>query len=1031
MFNALLNFSLRQRLLVLITALLLLLAGVYYGQRLPVDVFPDLNRPTVTIMTESTGMAPEEIETLISIPIESALNGLPGVTRVRSVSGVGLSVIYVEFAWDTDIYRNRQMVAERLTTITQQLPPAAHTQMAPIASIMGEILLISLASDGADMMKVRDIAEYQLRPNLLSIPGVAQVIAIGGELREWRVAPDPIKLHATDVELDDLRRALQKFGQNTSGGFLDSDGSEFLIRHQGRSRQIDDLRDLVIAHKDEHPIRLSQVADVSETARTKRGDAGFNAEPAVVLSVQKQPSADTLALTKAIEQQLQTFNATRADGISPAKILFRQASFIEQSLANVTEALRDGAIMVAVVLMLFLASVRPTLISLLAIPLSLLISILAFTALGLSINTMTLGGIAIAVGELVDDAVVDVENILRRLKSRIDSKVSILTIVREASLEVRSGIVYATVIVVLVFVPLFALPGIEGRLFTPLGQAYIIAILASLLVSITITPVLGFYLLPKQARQHGQDSWLVKRLKAWDEKLLTWSFPRTTTLLQLSALLFAIALIAVLQLPRSFLPPFNEGTVTIDMQLKPGIALAESNKIGQIAEQLVLQVPGVVHVGRRTGRAEQDEHAEGVHYSELDVDLDTTTRDKNAIVQEIRQKLSVLPVAANVGQPISHRLDHLMSGVRAEIVIKVFGDDLDTLRGIAEQIQQRLLPVAGVTDLRIEKQVRVPQITVQIDYARAAEYGVIPSDVLLSLEQMVGGETVTEIIDGNRRIGVTLRLKDENRHVSGLRSLMVPARNGHVPLSAVADIVERDGPNQIGRDNGRRRIIVSANHQGRSLSATVEDIEKALQEQTLPSGYSYSLEGQYQAQRDASLRVTLLSIISLTLIFIVLYQRYRSLTLTGLIMMNIPLALIGSVIALWLAGQPLSVASMIGFVTLAGISARNGILKISHYINLMAHEGEQFGRAMVIRGSLERLVPVLMTAITAAIALLPLVFAAGETGKEILHPVALVIFGGLISSTLLDTLITPALFLRYGQQACERLLQQTSNQDMY
>lgn len=1030
MFNTIVQFSLRQRLLVLIAALLLLVGGVFYGQRLALDVFPDLNRPTVTVMTESDGMAPEEIETLVSIPLESALNGLPGVNRVRSVSGVGLSVIYVEFDWNTDIYRNRQMVAERLSTVSAQLPPESHAQMAPIASIMGEILLVSLASNGSDMMQVRETAEYQLRPRLLAIPGVAQVIAIGGELREWRVAPDPIKMHAAEIELDDLQRALQKFGQNTSGGFLDGDGVEFLIRHQGRSRQLDDLRDLVIAHRDNHPVRLSQVADVRESARNKRGDAGFNAAPAVVLSVQKQPHADTLQLTRAIEKQLNEFNATKPDGLSRATILFRQASFIESALANVNEALRDGAFMVVLVLIAFLAAFRPTFISLMAIPLSILISVLAFTALGLTINTMTLGGIAIAVGELVDDAVVDVENIMRRLRERLPRGDNALTIVRDASLEVRSGIVYATLIVVLVFVPLFMLPGIEGRLFTSLGAAYIIAILASLLISITITPVLCFYLLPASARRAHHDTWLVQRLKAFDTRVLLWSFSRSRFLIGVTVCLLIISITLLWQRPRSFLPPFNEGTLTIDMQLKPGIALAESNKIGQLAEQLILAVPGVTQVGRRTGRAELDEHAEGVHYSEIDVDLDTQTHDKADILAGIRRQLAVLPVASNIGQPISHRLDHLLSGVRAEIVIKIYGEDLAALRGLAVDLEQQLKSVAGVTDLRIEKQVKVPQITVQLDYTRAAELGVIPSDVLQRLEQMVGGQTVTEIIDGNRRINVTLRLSDEHRQLSALRQLLIPARGGHVPLSAIADVAERDGPNQIGRDNGRRRIVVSANHEGGSLSDTVADIEKKVQALPLPSGYHVSLEGQYQAQRDASQRIAVLAIISLTLIFIVLYQRYRSLLLTGLIMMNIPLALIGSVIALTLAQQPLSIASMVGFITLAGISARNGILKISHYLNLMAHEHCPFDQATVIRGSLERLIPVLMTAITAAFALLPLVVASGETGKEILHPVALVIFGGLISSTLLDTVLTPVLFLRYGQSACERLLKSPNN-DVY
>ncbi|NQD36963.1 efflux RND transporter permease subunit [Permianibacter sp. IMCC34836] len=1044
MFNQIVETSLRQRLFVLVLAALLLIGGVVTLKRLPVDVFPDLNRPTVTVMTEAPGMAPEEVEQFVSFPLESALNGMPGVSRVRSVSGIGLSVIYVEFDWGSDIYRNRQLVAERLQSAREQLPPTTTPQLGPISSIMGEILLIALSADGVDPKQLREIAEYDLRPRLLAIAGVAQVIPIGGEVREFRVTPDPQRLSALGVTLAELSDALRDFGQNTSGGFLDQAGREYLIRHQGRNTSLADLQRLVVAHTDQHPVLLTQVAEVSMAAKPKRGDGSFNGAPAVVLSVQKQPGADTLALSRAVEAELSHFNQTRMEGLKPAEVLFRQATFIEASVSNVQEALRDGALMVLIVLVAFLMSARTTLISLTAIPLSIAVTILVFSWLGLTINTMTLGGMAIAVGELVDDAVVDVENILRRLRQRGTD--SVLSVVRAASIEVRSGIVYATAIVVLVFVPLFALPGIEGRLFAPLGIAYIVSILASLLVSMTVTPVLASLLLPRvsqlaKARGSAQqnaagadhDSLLVRWLKARDERLLYWSFAHAKPVLLSAAALVLLAVALVPLLPRSFLPPFNEGTLTVNLIMKPGVSLEESNRVGSLAEQLILQVPEVLSTGRRTGRAEMDEHAEGVHYSEIDVDLraddgEHDSRPREQLITELRQRLNQLPASISIGQPISHRLDHLLSGVRAEIAIKIFGDDLDSLRGLAEGLREQLGSIPGVVDLSIEKQVRVPQLQVQLDYARAAALGVSPAQVLRSLEQLVGGEHISQLVDGNRRYDLVVRVDDAYRNADGLSRLLIATPNGNVPLTEVASVQETDGPNQIGREQSRRRIVLAANTGGRALSAVVADIRAVLDRYPLPQGYSVALEGQFQAQEQATKLISLLSLVSLALIFLVLYSRYRSATLTLLIMANIPLALVGSVFALYLAGQPLSVASLIGFITLAGISARNGILKISHYLNLCAHEGEQFGPAMIIRGSLERLTPVLMTALTAAFALIPLVLSAGEPGKEILHPVALVIFGGLISSTLLDTLVTPVAFLLVGEKPLRKLLSQTNSE---
>lgn len=1030
MFNFLVAASLRQRWLVLAVAALLMVYGGITLQQMPVDVFPDLNKPTVTIMTEAPGMAPEEVEQLVTFPLETTMNGMPGVTRVRSVSGVGLSIIYVEFDWGTDIYLNRQQVSERLGLVREQLPPSAIPQMGPISSIMGEIMLVALSSEGASPMAIREFADWTLRPRLLTVPGVAQVIPIGGEVKQYRIAPNLTRMRELNVTLADIDAALQNFGVNSSGGFLEQAGKEYLIRNLGRTTRLEDLSNLVLAHEDVHPILLRQVAEVSLAAKVKRGDAGFAGKPAVILSIQKQPGADTVKLTQAIESALEDVAKNRAEGVSAPKILFKQADFIQASISNVEEALRDGAIMVAIILFAFLLNFRTTFISLTAIPVSLLVTVLIFRYMGLNINTMTLGGLAIAIGELVDDAVVGVENTLRRLRQARDQQhhLSAFDVVVNASVEVRSAIVYATVIIVLVFVPLFALPGIEGRLFAPLGIAYIVSILASMLVSMTITPVLSYYLLPHMKHLSHGDSPLVKKLKAWDTRILSWSFRHSAIVLGSALMVALIAIASVPFFPRAFLPAFNEGTLTIGVLLNPGTSLSEANRIGTLAEQLIQQVPEVTQVGRRTGRAELDEHAEGVHSSEIDVDLRASERTREDIMADIRQRLSLLPANVSIGQPISHRLDHLLSGVRAQIALKIYGDNLDTLRGLAEEVRQRLGDIPGLVDLQVEKQVLIPQQQVRIDYSRAASLGVSPGAVLQALETLVAGADMGEIIDGNKRYEIVLRVSDNDRSLTGLSQLLVETPFGRVPLSQVALIEDTVGPNQISRDNSRRRIVISANTDGRDMAQIIAGIRQELASKPLPPGYFTTLEGQFQAQEEASKLISGLALISLAMIFLVLYSRYRSLRLALMIMGNIPLALVGSIIALKISGGVLSVASMIGFITLAGISTRNGILKVSHYINLVAQEGEQFGPAMVIRGSLERLTPVLMTALVAAFALIPLILAANEPGKEILHPVAVVIFGGLISSTLLDTLVTPVMFLLWGEKPLEKLISENQQE---
>ncbi len=1059
MFDLIIDASLKQRLLVLALSLVLIFYGGLTITQMPVDVFPDLNKPTVTLLTEAGGMAPEEVEQLVTFQIETAMNGMPGVTRVRSVSGIGLSVVFVEFDWGTEVFRNRQQVAERLSLVKEQLPEGITPQMGPIASIMGEIMLIALPADPekTSPMQVREYADWVMRPRLLTIPGVAQVIPIGGEVKQYRVEPDPAQMSALGVTLEQIEGSLKHYAANTSGGFLEASAREYLIRNIGRTNRLADLQNLAIGAKNNQPILLKQVAQVKLAAAAKRGDASYNAKPAVILSVQKQPAADTVKLTRDIEAALADLGKSLPAGMAAPEIVFKQANFIEASVTNVEEALRDGAIMVAVVLFLFLLNFRTTLISLTAIPMSILITALTFKLMGLSINTMTLGGLAIAIGALVDDAVVGLENILRRLKRNVadGAHKPALEVIAAATKEVLSGIVYATVIIALVFVPLFALSGIEGRLFAPLGVAFIVSILASMLVSVTLTPVLCYYLLAprRQLAAHGahqipagnaaKTPWwslrfnlhageeyspLVKKLKQWDTHILYWSFDHARPLLAaaLAAVLLAVA--AVQLFPRSFLPSFNEGTLTINLLLNPGTSLTESNRIGTQAEQLVTLVPEVMHVGRRTGRAELDEHAEGVHYTEIDVDLKRSNRDRDAVLQDIRSRLAVLPAVVNVGQPISHRLDHILSGVRAQIALKVYGDDLDTLRGLAAQLRDRLATIPGVADLQIEKAVLIPQLTVRVDYEKAAAYGVAPAAVLKALETLVGGEKLAQVIEGSRRFDLVVRLPDSARGPHALKQLLIETPGGRIPLSRIAEIEDGDGPNQISRDNTRRRIAISANSDGTDLAQIVAGIRAELAASPLPTGYFTSLEGQFQAQEEATRLIALLSVLSILIIFIVLYTRYRSTALSLMIMGNIPLALVGSVVALAVAGQPLSVASMIGFITLAGISARNGILKVSHYINLCAFEGETFGKEMIVRGSLERLTPVFMTALVAAFALVPLMLAADEPGKEILHPVAVVIFGGLVSSTLLDTILTPVMFWLWGEKPLRRLLDEHAKQ---
>ncbi|MDQ3074687.1 MAG: efflux RND transporter permease subunit [Pseudomonadota bacterium] len=1026
MFDRIVAFSLRSRILILITAAALILLGIRSVGQLPVDVLPNLNRPVVTILTESPGLAPPEVETLVTRPIETAMSGVPGVERVRSVSGIGLSVVYIEFGWDEEVYRARQQVSERLALVREQIPASVAPQMGPVTSIMGEIMLVAIPYGAASPMEAREVADFQIRPRLLTIPGVAQVIPIGGEVRQYRVSPDLAAMAAAGVRLEQVEEALRAFGTNTGGGFVDQYDQEYLIRNVARTTRIEDLQSLVVGDGTGGPVRLSQVATVDFAAAFRRGEAGYDGRPAVVVSVQKQPDASTVAVTAQVEAALAEINAGLPSGIRATKVQFRQADFIETSIDTLTIVLIEAAIVVAAVLFLFLLNVRTTAISLISLPVSMLVTALVFQMFGLSINTMTLGGIAIAIGELVDDAVVDVENVYRRLRENALASVPqpVLGVIAHATGEVRSGIVYATAIIVLVFLPLFFLGGVEGRLFQPLGVAYIVSILASFMTSITLTPVLCSYLLPSLAARRGEkETGLVRRLKSGNRRLLDWGFRHVRTILGASIAVSLAAIVGAVTLPRAFLPAFNEGSFVVNLLLEPGVSLEQSSKLAASAEQLLLTIPEVASVSRRTGRAELDEHAEGVFYSEMDVALKSSEADRDAVAAAMRAKLAILPGSVSIGAPIGHRLDHLLSGVQAQIVVKIFAEDLAAARALADRLRGQIAGTPGIVDLRVEKQVLVPQLDLRVDYARAASYGVTPAQIAGALETLSSGETVSQIVDGLRRYDVVVRLPESDRTTAQLSNLLIETPRGPVPLSNMAEIRETQGPNQILREDGKRRIVVSANAApGANLGNIVQAVEAEAAALRLPPDGFVRVEGQYEAQRESTLTIGGLSLVSFGLIFALLFSRYRSAVLALIVMAGVPMALVGSVIALWIAGLPLSVASMIGFVTLTGIAARNGILKISHYINLVLHEGEAWGDAMIVRGTLERLTPVLMTALAAGLALTPLLINADAPGKEILHPVAVTIFGGLLSATLLDALVTPILFRRFGRGPLERLI---------
>jgi len=1060
--------------LVIAAALFLTGYGTWQAMVMPIDVFPDLNRPRVVIMTEAPGMAPEEVESLITFPIETTMNGANGVEAVRSSSGVGISVVYVEFAYGTNIYTDRQIVAERMQMVQDRLPKGIAPQLAPISSIMGQILMLGMWSDdpSTDTMELRTTADWVVRQRLLTIPGVSQVFTMGGKRKQFQVLVDPQAMIRFGVTLSEVEKAVAESNENGTGGYLDRQGpSELLVRSLGRIQSLDDLQKVPVTVRDGRPVLLSQVATVAEAPQVKRGDSsafvrveglGFRVEgqdkkhrdsvsqsalnsqpstlnsswsggPAVVLTINKQPGSDTRRVTDAILSAVNDLEPTMPKGVRIMPV-YSQKSFIDRAIENVIEALRDGVILVIMVLFLFLMNIRTTFITLTAIPLSLVMTAIVFAVFGFSINTMTLGGLAVAMGELVDDAIVDVENIFRRLREnwRSSKPLNPLLVVFRASAEVRSSIVYSTIVVVMVFVPLFALSGMEGKLFAPLGVAYIVSILASLVVSLTVTPVLSYWLLAgKTELKHEKDGIVLRSLKWLGAKVIAFSlaFPW----LNLTVTLAAVALAAVFmsRLEKDFLPPFNEGTIQLNVVLPPGTSLAASNAICQTVEQSLMKIDDVQRFARRTGRAELDEHAEGVNMSEFIVELDPeSSRTREQQLLEIRDAMAEIPgIVTAVEQPIAHLISHMLSGVKAQVGIKIFGDDLDLLRQKAEAMKDKIATVAGVTDLLIEPQVTIPQLRIELDRDRLLQYGLSAATVNEFIQTAMNGQVVSQVLQGQRTFDLLVRMKDEYREdIDGLKRLSIQLPDGGMtPLSSLANIYESGGPNTVNRENVRRRVVLQCNVAERGVVDVVTDIQKALKPivATLPPGYFVEYGGQFQSQQSASRLISALFVISMIGVFMVLFTMFRSVNLSLQVMAALPMAFIGSVAALVLTGQTLTIAAMVGFISLAGIASRNGILLLNHYIHLVKHEGEAFTKSMIIRAGLERLAPVLMTAIASGIALVPLVRAAGEPGKEILYPVATVILGGLISSTMLDFFVHPALFWLFGMKAVENVLGQS------
>jgi len=1022
MLDAIIRGSLKYRLVVLVSSVVILAAGIYTVQRMPVDVFPDLTAPTVTVMTEAHGLAAEEVERLVTIPIETSVNGATGVRRVRSSSAKGISIVWVEFDWGTDIFRARQIVNEKLQLVANNLPEEVPPPiMAPISSIMGEIMLVSVDSDRHSELEVRTAADWEIRRRLLAIPGVAQVIPIGGGQKQYQVRVNPDRLKEYNVTLDQVLEATESANQNFSGGFFREYSQEYTIRGIGRAYTVEDIESSVITERNSIPVTIGDVADVQIAAAQKIGDASVDAKPAVIISIQKQPETNTLELTERVDQTLAQIEQSLPEGFSINTHLFRQADFIDLAIENVIEALRDGAFLVIIILFLFLANFRTTLISLTAIPLSLIFSVFVLEFFDITINTMTLGGMAIAIGVIVDDAIIDVENVFRRLRE--NSKLpesqqnAAIDVVFEGSKEIRSSIINATLIIMIVFIPLFFLSGIEGRMLQPLGLAYIISIGASLIIAMTVTPALCYYVLPSQASKGKlEESWFTKKLKAGYEKVLDFTLRFKKIIIAATLILFIGTLIVIPFLGRSFLPEFNEGTLVISAVTIPGTSLTESNNIGRRIEEILLEHPGILSTSRRTGRAELDEHAQGVNASEIDAKFTVPEGpSKEVMLTELREDLSVISgTNITIGQPIGHRIDHMLSGTRANIAVKIFGSDLFRLRAIAEEVQGQMETVDGVVDLAVEQQQNVPQIQIRPDRRAMARYGLTIQDVSEMVDVAFAGEVVSQILEGDKMFDLMVRFDEAHRgSIESVQNATFNLDDGAiVPLAELASIQSRSGPNTISRENVQRKIVVSANVSGRDLRSTVDAIRANVAENvSFPQGYFVEYGGQFESEAQATRTISLLSIVAIAAIYLLLYLEFGSLKTALLVMVNLPFALIGGIYTVLFTSGIISIASLVGFITLFGIATRNGILIVSHYQNLRK-EGKEFMQA-IRQGAMERLNPILMTALTAGLALIPLALAVGEPGNEIQSPMAQVILGGLLSSTLLNMVVIPALLAQF------------------
>ncbi len=1022
MLNQLIAWSLRNRVFVVAAAALTLLGGAWTAFRMPVDVFPDLTAPTVTVLTEAHGMAPEEVEALVAFPVETAVNGATGVRRVRSSTAQGISVVWVEFDWGTDIYRARQIVSEKLQTVASALPGGVSAPvLAPISSVMGEIMMIGLTGPQAPE-DLRTVADWIIRRRLLAVSGVAQVIPIGGAVKQYQVLADPARMLATGVTLDQVLRAAKGSNANASGGVYMDKGQEYVIRGIGRAQNVDDIAQSVVAVRGGVPVLLSQVADVRVGSAPKYGDGSVNANPGVVLAVQKQPGANTLELTERIQRELRDIQRTLPNGMTIQSELFRQSDFISVAIRNVLAALRDGAIFVVIILFLFLWNVRATAISVVAIPLSLVVAIFAMKLFGATVNTMTLGGMAIAIGALVDDAIIDVENVFRRLKENHHlsegQRRSLMRVIYDASREIRSSIVNATLIIMIAFLPLFFLSGVEGRLLRPLGFAYVVAILASLLVAVTVTPVLCAYWLPNaKAVLTEHESRLVRWLKARYARTLETVLAHPRRVLGGAAAALALTVAVAPLLGSSFLPEFNEGALTVSVVTVPGTSLDEASAIGQRVEQILLANPAVKNTDRRQGRAELDEHAQGVNAAEIDVTLREDI-DKAQLFEQLRREFAAIPgTNVTIGQPIGHRIDHMLSGTRANIAVKIFGPDLYELRQVGARVRDVMQEIPGVADLQLEQQTDVPQLRVRADRGALARYGMTVGQLAEAIDVAFNGEEVSQVLEEGKSFDLVVRFPPELReNAAAISAVMFDTPTGQrVPLSQLAQITVDRGPNTISRENVQRKIVVQANVAGRDLGSTVAEIERTVREQVhLPSGYHVEYGGQFESQEDATRTLSLLSALAVATIFLILYAEFRSTRAATLVMVNLPLALIGGIAAVLLTSRVVSIASLVGFVTLFGIATRNGILLVAHYRQLLA-EGVPF-REAIMRGSLERLSPILMTALCAGLALIPLALGGGEPGKELQTPMAIVILGGLLSSTALNMVILPALYWLYGER---------------